>query len=43
LRPKSSKFSSFIDFEHDFIAEDDYGGPTLPEQLTVTETQEKSE
>ena len=35
LRPKSSKFSSFVDFEHDFVAEEDYLGPTLPEDLSA--------
>ena len=33
LRPKTSKFSTFVDFDHDFSVDDDYVGPALPDDL----------
>lgn len=34
LRPKTSKFSSFVDFEHDFAVDESYSGPSLPDDLS---------
>ena len=43
LRPKTSKFSTFVDFDHDFSVDDDYVGPTLPEDLPTLGSPDKGE
>lgn len=43
LRPKTSKFSSFVDFEHDFTVDESYSGPSLPDDLSSIETPDQGE
>ena len=43
LRPKTSKFSTFVDFDHDFSVDEDYVGPTLPEDLPTLGSPDKGE
>lgn len=43
LRPKTSKFSSFVDFEHDFAVDESYAGPSLPDDLSSIDSSEQGE
>ncbi len=41
MRPKTSKFSAFVDFDHDFAVDDDYAGPTMPDDISAIDSSEK--